>query len=63
MAEGDKARCQHISEEVRSCMLLTLVLNTAFSLQARSQIFLCVCGGGGGGQIGQILGPFMITRG
>ena len=21
------------------------------------------CGGGGGGQIGQILGPFMITRG
>ena len=30
-------------------------------LQARSQTFLW--GGGGGGQIGQIWGPFMITRG
>ena len=29
--------------------------------QARSQTFLW--GGGGGGQIGQIWGPFMITRG
>ena len=31
-------------------------------LQARSQAFLCVCVVGRG-QIGQILGPFMITRG
>ena len=51
-----KVNTLHLLRRLRKISLLHIS-------QARSQTLCVVVGGGGGCQIGQILGPFIITRG